>query len=67
MAKYKTLNGDTWDIIAKKIYGKEKYALQLMEANPDLLDNIIFEDNISIIVPDIDLNETSTLPPWKQG
>ena len=67
MAKYKTINGDTWDIIAKNIYGKEKYALQLMEANPDLLDNIIFEDGIFLIVPDIDINETSTLPPWKQG
>lgn len=67
MAKYKTINGDTWDIISKKIYGKEKYALQLMEANLDLLDNIIFEDGISIIVPEIDMNETSTLPPWKQG
>lgn len=66
MGNYKTLNGDTWDIIAKKIYGKEKYALQLMEANPDLLDIIIFESDITIKIPPIDTSDTSNLPPWKQ-
>lgn len=31
MEQYTTVQGDTWDIIAKKVYGNEKYAGYLME------------------------------------
>ena len=32
---YKTVQGDTWDIISKKVYGTEKYMIRLMQENPD--------------------------------
>ena len=33
---YKTVQGDTWDIISKKVYGTEKYMTRLMQENPEL-------------------------------
>lgn len=30
---YKTIQGDTWDGIAVKVYGDEKYMNELLEAN----------------------------------
>ena len=30
---YTTIQGDTWDLIAYKLYGEEKYMKNLIEAN----------------------------------
>ncbi len=35
---YRTIQGDTWDMIAKKVYGNEKYLDYLMAHNFSLLD-----------------------------
>lgn len=35
---YTTIQGDTWDLIAYKLYGEEKYMKNLIEANWPLLD-----------------------------
>ena len=63
MTKYKTVLGDTWDIIARKVYGsgKEKYAHYLMNANRDLLDEFIFSAGVEVICPDIS-DKSSELP-----
>lgn len=66
---YRTVNGDTWDLIAYKVYGKEKYFHQLMRANLELIDIAIFDSNIPIIIPDLNLVDDvdrSKLPPWKR-
>ena len=42
MKKYVTVLGDTWDIIAKKVYGDEFKADRLMDANRDLLNHFVF-------------------------
>ena len=39
---YKTIQGDTWDMISKKVYGAEKHMDFLMENNLPLLDTFIF-------------------------
>ena len=65
---YKTVSGDTWDLISYKLYGSEQYFHQLMRAN--LLSVAVFDSNIPIIVPEItpitSAVETSKLPPWKR-
>ena len=33
---YRTINGDTWDLIAYKVYGKEQYFHKLIRANLNL-------------------------------
>ena len=32
---YTTIQGDTWDLIAYKLYGEEKYMKNLIEANEE--------------------------------
>lgn len=67
---YRTVNGDTWDLIAYKVYGNENYYHKLMRKNLNLIDISIFSSNIPIIIPeflDVEEVENSKLPPWKRG
>lgn len=63
---YTTIAGDTWDMIAYKVYKNEYYMDELMDANPELLDFTIFPAGIMLICPDISAVELSVLPPWKE-
>lgn len=62
---YKTLQGDTWDIVAKKVYGSEIYADILMANNFSLLDIFIFSAGEKIFIPEISV-QNSNPPPWRQ-
>ncbi len=64
---YITKQGDMWDSIAKKLYGNEKYAEQLMKANTAHISTVIFPNGIVLDVPEIDTTEavTISLPPWR--
>ncbi len=66
---YRTVSGDTWDLIAYKVYGNENMFHKLIRANLFLIDISVFSPNIPIIIPEIETNETnySKLPPWKRG
>ena len=46
---YLTVSGDTWDMIAYKVYKNEYYMDELMDANPKLLDYTIFPANILVV------------------
>lgn len=35
---YRTVSGDTWDLIAYKVYGNEKYFHRLIRNNLNLID-----------------------------
>ena len=63
---YKTIQGDTWDGIAVKVYGDEKYMNELLEANQAYRVIIIFPANVSLSLPDIQTQTTTILPPWKK-
>lgn len=63
---YTTVQGDTWDIIAFKVYGEERYMSRLIEANLEHINTFIFKSGIEIICPDIEDKLPSSLPPWKQ-
>ena len=66
---YKTVQGDTWDIISKKIYGTEKFMTLLMTSNPKIADIVIFPAGIEIQAPQINTTSETLqgLPPWKRG
>ena len=64
MRTYKTIQGDTWDMIAKKVYGDEKYMDYLMANNFPLLDHFIFSAGIEVNVPELPENESDDLPAW---
>lgn len=65
MRTYQTVSGDTWDKIAKAVYGKESCAALLMEANPKLLDYFVFPEGITVLVPDEPEQELIEQPEWR--
>ena len=69
---YRTVSGDTWDLIAYKVYGNEKYFHRIIRNNLNLIDVSIFPGDIPIMIPNIEESfETEIpeekLPPWKRG
>lgn len=70
MAKvYTTVSGDTWDLVAWKMYGKEVWADKIMQANMDKLDYMVFPDNLQLIIPDVESFSgtavSSDAPEWR--
>ena len=64
-AVHKTIQGDTWDMVAKKVYGAERHLDYLMAHNFDLLDYFIFPAGIEINTPDLPLEQEEDLPAWR--
>lgn len=64
--KYTTKQGDTFDSIALEFYGEEKYSVFIIQLNPNYIGTIIFDYGVKIIVPEINIKNASTLPPWKK-
>lgn len=62
---YVTIAGDTWDMIAYKVYGKEIYADYLMKNNYDLLDIFVFSAGTKVYIPELPEITTADLPPWR--
>lgn len=60
---YTTIQGQTWDQIAKDVYGEERYADILMRANMIYLDTFIFEAGVELYTPVPE--ETVEMPPWR--
>lgn len=71
--EYNCASGDTFDIIALQAYGNEIYAAEVMCANPQYTDRLIFEGGEKVRLPLIenipDRNEqvyTVDAAPWKE-
>ncbi len=64
---YTTAQGDTWDMIAYKMLGKEALMVQIMLLNPDHISTSIFSAGTKLILPEITVTEElyADLPPWK--
>lgn len=64
---YTTILGDTWDSIAYKVYGNENYMDTLIRANLEHKDTYRFSAGVVLSLPEITLEVSQSLPPWKQG
>ncbi len=64
---YRTIQGDTWDLIAWRELGSEKYLDRLLDANPAYRETLIFPANAVLTIPDVDAATLDGLPPWKRG
>ena len=67
MKKYITKQGDTWDLIAFKLWpklGAEFLMSDLIEVNLDYVNTVIFPGGVELNVPEIDVPVVKTLPPW---
>lgn len=62
---YTTKSGDTWDVIAKQVYGSEYHADILMAANQQQIDTFIFEAGVVLATPVLEEERDGLLPPWK--
>ena len=62
---YITKSGDTWDGIAKAVYGSEYYADLLMENNPQQIETFVFSAGVELNTPDLPEQRNGLLPPWK--
>lgn len=62
---YTTVQGDAWDIIAKKVYGSELYADFLMKNNLKYIDVFIFDEGTILNTPENNFSD-NMLPEWRQ-
>ena len=62
---YYTEAGDTWDKIAYEQYGFEKYMEQLILANWDKLDVLVFSEGEEITLPELTEEELDDVPVWR--
>lgn len=64
---YSTISGDTWDIIALRTMGNESFTGNLINANPESVETVIFPAGITLRIPEIPAQEPSgNLPPWRR-
>lgn len=64
---YTTILGDTWDAIAYRLWGIETLMHKLMEANPAHRLTVVFASGVTLTVPTLSTEQTTTAmdPPWK--
>ena len=62
---YRTKSGDTWDGIAKAVYGSEYYADVLMEANREHIETFLFQAGVELNTTALEEERDGGLPPWK--
>ena len=69
MRTYRTQQGDTWDLIALRMYpnlGGEKLTDILLDANPKYIQTVIFSANVILNIPDVEVPIIQNLPAWKR-
>ncbi len=59
--------GETFDGLALKVYGSEKYAAHILAENPGLCHKMRMEGGEEIRLPDVDMSDEDRLPPWKRS
>lgn len=62
---YTTKSSDTWDAIAKAVYGSEYHADLLMEANREHIETFVFSAGVTLNTPALPEERDGQLPPWK--
>lgn len=63
---YTTIQGDMWDMIAKRLYDDEAALNVLLETNPAYIDTVVFPAGVVLVVPEYNAPATSILPPWRR-
>ncbi|MDR3361314.1 MAG: tail protein X [Desulfovibrio sp.] len=63
---YRTIQGDAWDAIAYRLWNDERFASDIIAANPEYADYLIFPAGVILTLPAVDVSAktASNLPPW---
>ncbi len=64
MSSYTTIQGDTWDLIAYRLWGSEYLLPLLLEENPKYRHVHVFDGGINLQVPDVDTTNYTARPAW---
>lgn len=71
---YRCSAGESFDIVARAVYGDERYACELMNANPQHAAKTRFAGGERLALPILDAAEETAdegyaadVPPWKEG
>ena len=66
--EYAAEYGDTFDSMAFQFYTDEQLSSEIIKANPDYADVLIFEEeSVTLKIPIFDaVNMPDTLPPWRR-
>lgn len=65
---YTTVEGDAFDALALAFFGNEKSASDIVAANPDYCDTLIFDAGVKLKIPDAaTVTLPETLPPWRRN
>jgi len=66
---YTTIQGDTWDIISKRVTGSEMYAADFITLNYHHQNTVIFGAGVVLQVPVITRQQQNeiNLPPWRRA
>ena len=62
---YVTIQGDTWDIIAFRMYNNERLMHILIEANPQYINIAVFSANCVLDIPEVPTAIGISFPPWR--
>ena len=69
MKTYTTISGDTWDMIAYRVYRNELWADKLMQANAEYLEYMVFPAGIVLNIPEeaayTDVETSGIVPEWR--
>jgi hypothetical protein len=61
---YSTLGDETWDQVALKVYGAERFANVLMDANPAYHGVVFFDSGMVLIIPQLTSGTPIAVMPW---
>lgn len=62
----RTMQGDTFDLIAQREYGTTEYAEALMNANREHIETQIFDVGVELREATLEKKATEVLPPWRR-
>ena len=63
---YTTIQGDTWDMIAYRLFGDESQMKELVEANLQHIDTMIFRSGTVLSVPELRESRNGSVPFWRK-
>ena len=63
---YVTVAGDTFDIIALDAYNDEFRAVDIIRANPQYAETVVFDAGVTLRIPYLEESPPESLPPWKR-
>lgn len=63
---YITSQGEAWDQVAHRVWGRESMTHHLLAANPEHRGVTIFPANFELTIPDVSVPPIEEPPPWQQ-